>query len=108
MGISSVSHTLRNKSGEEEIRAMRKLVPKSDHIKNKDRQNPIAVLKISSIGVTGYLKEIVFIGHTVIPKTSKFTNNNKAGMHSNPIVLSVGSYGYRYMLNFNTKTILRT
>ena len=99
-------HTLRNKSGEEEIRAMRKLVPKCDHIKNKDRQDPIAVLKISSIGVTYYLKEIGFIGHTVIPETSKFTNNNKAGMHSNPIGLSVVSYGYIYMLNFNTKTIL--
>ena len=105
-GCLSFLHTLRNKSGEEEMRAMRKLVPKIDHVKNKDRQDPVAVLKISSTGVTDYLKEIGFIGHTVIPETSKFTNNNKAGMHFNPIGLSVPSYGYIHILNFDAKTKL--
>ena len=50
---------------------MRKLVPKNDHVKNKGRQNPVAVLKILSTGVTDYVKEIGFIGHTVIPETSQ-------------------------------------
>ena len=81
----SFLHTLRNKSGEEETGAMGKLVPRNDRVKNKDRQKPVAVLKNSSTGVTNYLKEIGFIGHIVIPETSKFTNNNKLGMHSNPI-----------------------
>ena len=49
---------------------------------------------------------MVFIGRTIITETSKFTQNNKFGMHSNPIILSVGSYGYKYMLNFDTKTKL--
>ena len=102
-GCLSFLQTLCNKSGEEGMRAMRKLVPKNDHIKNKDRQDPAAVLKISSTGVTNYLKEIGFIDHAVIPETSKFTNNNKVGMHSNRIGLSVGSYGYICMLNFDTK-----
>ena len=88
------------------LRAMRKLVPKNDHVKNKDRQDPVAVLKISSTSVTDYLKEIGFISHTVIPETSKFTNNNNIRMHSNPIGLLVGSYGYIYMLNFDMKTKL--
>ena len=76
----SFLHTLRNKSGEEETGAMKKLVPRNYHVKNKDRQNPVAVLKISNTGVRNYLKEIGFIGHTVVPETSKFTNNNKLGM----------------------------
>ena len=42
-GCLSFLHTLRNKSGEEKVRAMRKLVPKNDHVKNKDRQEPVAV-----------------------------------------------------------------
>ena len=88
------------------MRALRKSVPKNDHVKNKDRQDLAVVLKISSTGVTNYLREIGFIGHTVIPETSKFTNNNKVGMHSNPSGLLVGSYGHIYMLNFDTKTIL--
>ena len=99
-------HALGNKPGEEEMKAMRKLVPKNDHVKNKDRQDPAAVLKISSTSVTDYLKEIGFISHTVIPETSKFTNNNNIKMHSNPIGLLVGSYGYIYMLNFDMKTKL--
>ena len=40
------------------MRAMRKLVAKNGHVKNKDRQDSVAVLKISSTGVTVYLKEI--------------------------------------------------
>ena len=88
------------------LRAMRKLVPKNDHVKNKDRQDPVAVLKISSTGVTDHLKEIGFISHTVTPETPKLTNNSKVGMHSNPIGLSVCSYRYIYMLNFDTNTKL--
>ena len=59
-----------------------------------------------STSVTHYLIEIGFIGHTTIPETSKFTNNYKVGMHSNPISLSAGSYGYINLLNFDTKTKL--
>ena len=51
------------------MRAMRKSAPKNDHVKNKDRQDPAAVLKISSTGVADYLKEIGFTGHTVTPET---------------------------------------
>ena len=75
-------------TNQEKMRAIRKLVPKNDPVRNKDRQDPVAVLKLSSTGVTDYLKEIGFIGHTVIPETSKFTNNNKVRMHSNPTGLS--------------------
>ena len=76
----------------EEMRAMRKLVPKHDRVKNKDRQNPVKVLKISNNGVINYLKDIGLTGHTAIPETSKFTNNNKVGMYSNPVGLLIGSY----------------
>ena len=57
-GCLSFLHTLLNKPGEKEMRIMRKLVAKNDHVKNKDRQDSVAVLKISSTGVTFYLKEI--------------------------------------------------
>ena len=57
-GCLSFLHTLLNKPGEKEMRVMRKLVAKNDHVKNKDRQYSKAVLKISSTGVTVYLKEI--------------------------------------------------
>ena len=68
---------------------------KTVRVKNKDKRNPVKVLKISNNGVTNYLKNIGLIGHTAIPETSKFTNNNKVGMYSNPIGLLIGStYAY--------------
>lgn len=103
-GCLSFLHTLRNKSGVEEMRTLKTLLPKNDYVKNKDRQDPVAVLKISHIDVTDYLKDIGLVGHTIIPETSKFTNNNKVGMHPNPISLSIGPCGYIYVLNFDIKT----
>ena len=53
-GCLSLLHTLRNKSGEEEMKVMKNLITKNDYVKNKDRQDPVAVLKISHIDVTDY------------------------------------------------------
>ena len=35
---------------------MRELIPKDDHVYNKDRQNAVAIFKISDHHVTSHLK----------------------------------------------------
>ena len=61
---------------------MRKLMPKTDYVRNKDRQDPMSVLKLSQ-------PKIGYVGYTVIPKTIKFTDKNKVGMYPCPIGITV-------------------
>ena len=43
----SFLYMLRNSSDKEEMQIMRKLLPKNDYVRKKDRQDPIYVLKLS-------------------------------------------------------------
>ena len=52
----SFLYPLRNSSDKEEIQIMRKLPPKNDYVRNKDRRDPISVLELSLPKLTEYIE----------------------------------------------------
>ena len=40
------------------LQVMRKLLPKNDYVRNRDRQDPIAVLKLSHKDLVDHIKKI--------------------------------------------------
>lgn len=53
--------TLRNRSGNATKDRFRKLIPKNDHVKNKDRQDPSSFLTLSSNNLTDALEDMGFV-----------------------------------------------
>ena len=100
----SFLYTLRNSSDKEEMQIMRKLLPKNDYVWNKDLQGPIPVLKLSQPKLTEYIDKIGYVGHTVIPKSIKFSDKNKVGMYPCPISITVDEQCFLYFLSLDTKT----
>ena len=80
---------------------MKKLIPKNDYVRNKDRQDPIAVLKLSDDKLVNQLSKVGYIVHTIIPETTKYTKKNKVGMYTNPIDICIGPYGYLFMITYD-------
>ena len=62
---------------------MKKLITKNNYVRNKDRQDPTAVLKLSDDKLIEHLSSVGCVVHTIIPETTKFTENNKVGMYIN-------------------------
>ena len=85
---------MRNKSDIEEMKIMKNLTRKNDYVRNKDQQDPIAVLKLSDEKVIKHMKEIGFVVHTLIPESTKFVQKNKIGIFSDPLSLSLDPYGF--------------
>ena len=54
------------------MKIMKNLARKNDYVRNKDQQDPIAVLKLSDEKVIKHMKEIGFVVHTLIPESTKF------------------------------------
>lgn len=82
---------------------MRKLVQRNDHVKNKDRQDPVAVLTLCSEDLTSFLSNVGYVCHTIIPELDKFTENNRLGMYPSPISVAVGKYGWLLFLTWDSK-----
>ena len=100
----SFLYPLRNSSDKEEIQIMRKLPPKNDYVRNKDRRDPISVLELSLPKLTEYIEKIGYVGHTVIPETIKFTDKSKVGIYPCPIIITVDEQRFLYFLSLDTKT----
>lgn len=83
---------------------MRKFLPRNDHVRNKDRQDPTAVIKLTNPDFTKYLSTLDFVGQTIIPETDRFTERNKVGMYPNPISSATGPYGSLLLLTLDTGT----
>lgn len=96
--------TLRNKSDPSTKAKMRKLVPKNDYVRNKDRQDPMAVLKLTEENLTSFLESLDYVGHTIIPELDKYTEHNQVGMYPNPISITTGPFGSLLFLTFNSAT----
>ncbi len=60
--------TLRNRSDTATKDKFKKLIPKNDHVKNKNRQDPSAVLTLTSNKFTDELKNSGYVYHTIIPE----------------------------------------
>ena len=77
---------------------------KRDNVKNRDCQDPQAVVSIKSKWVIDYLSTIEFSATTVIPKASKCTNENHIGMYQDPIDICLSWYGWVYTFNYDSTT----
>ena len=104
-GCLAFLHTLRNKSTRDEMAEMKKLIPKNDYVRTKDRQDPIAVLKLSEDKLVDQLSKVGYIVHTIIPETSKYTEKNKVGMYTNPIGICICPYEYLFMIAYDNVII---
>ncbi len=84
-GNIGLLRTLLNRSDVNTKEQVRRLIKRNDHLKNKDRQDPSAVIALCSENLTGYLKTVVYVCHTIIPELDKFTNENRLGMYPLPV-----------------------
>lgn len=82
---------------------MKKLIPRNDHVKNKDCQDPSAVLTLRSDALTSFLSSVDYVCHTIIPDLDKFTDNNCLGMYPSPISVSVAKFGWLLFLSWESK-----
>ena len=99
----SLLRTLRNRSSFSTMSKMKKLIPRNDHVKNKDRQDPSAVLTLCSDALTSFLSSVDYVCHTLIPELDKFTDINRLGMYPSPISVSVAKYGWLLFLSWDRK-----
>lgn len=60
---------------------------------NKDRQDPVAVLKLTGENFTSFLETVDYVGHTIIPELDKYTEHNQVGMFPNSISVAIGPFG---------------
>ncbi|CAB4003668.1 Hypothetical predicted protein [Paramuricea clavata] len=88
----AVIRNLRNRSTDTVKQCIRKLIPKSDHVRNRDRQDPCAVLTLTNDSLLAYLSSLGLDCTTIIPETCKFTPDNRPGMYPKPISVALGSY----------------
>ena len=92
---------MRNRSDKATKDKFRKLIPKNDHVKNKDRQDPSAVLTLTSGRLTGELMNTGYVCHTIVPELDKYSADNQSGMYPSPIRVVVTSYGWIAFLSFD-------
>ena len=64
---------------------MRKFLPRNDHVRNKDRQDPAAVISLADEKLIEYLRPLNFVSHTVIPEMDHFIEHKSVEMYSHPI-----------------------
>ncbi len=102
-GNIGLLRTLRNRANCITMAKMRKLIPRNDHVKNLDRQDPSAVLALCSNELTSYLSNIGYVCHTIIPELDKFTDNNRLGMYPSPIAVFVAKFGWLVFLSWDNK-----
>ena len=95
--------TLRNRFTFDTMSKVRKLIPRNDHVKNKDRQDPSAVLTLCSDRLTSFLSSVGYVCHTLIPELDKFTDNNRLGMYPSPISVSIANFGWLLFLSWDSK-----
>ncbi len=92
-GNLAILRTLRNKSDPATKKIMRKLLPKNDYVRSKDRQDPVAVLKLTDEKLASFLETVGNVGHTIIPELDKYTEHNQVGTFPNPVSVAVGPFG---------------
>ena len=83
---------------------LRKLIPKNDYLKNKDRQDPSAVLALADRRVTQELTKVGYVCQTIIPELVRYSAHNRIGNFPLPISVAVASYGWLAFLSFDCKS----
>ena len=90
--------TLRNRSDRVTMELMKNFIPKNDHIKNKDRQDPSSVVTLTNLGLITYLQNVGLVVKTIIPELDEFSTDNVAGIYHHPFSICLGRYGTFYFL----------
>ena len=92
--------TLRNRSNKETNATLRKLTPKNDHVKNKDRQDPSSVLTLCNTKLTTELKDVGYVCHTIISELDRYSPDTQLGMFPKPISIAIPSSGWIAFLSY--------
>ena len=100
--------TLRNRSNKETKATLRKLTPKNDHVKNKDRQDPSSVLTLCNTKLTTELKDVSYVCHTIISELDRYSPDTQLGMFPKPISIAIPSSGWIAFLSYDVKSSLST
>ena len=103
-GNIGLLRTLRKRSDVNTKEQVRRLIKRNDHVKNKDRQDPSAVIALCNDKLTGYLRNVGYVCHTIIPELDKFTSDNRLGMYPLPVSVAVPKYGWILFLSFDSKS----
>lgn len=77
-------------------------------MKNKDRQDPSAVLTLTSNRLIDELQKSGYVCHTIVPELDKYSADNQCGMYPSPISVVIPCYGWIAFLSFDVKTALCT
>jgi len=97
--------TLRNRSNKETKDVFRKLIPKNDHVKNKDRQGLFSVLTLSNnTKLTAELKNAGYVCHMIIPELDKYSPDDQLGMIPSPISIAIQSFNWIAFLFYDVKS----
>ena len=102
--VSNAEKREGNKSDPTTKKTMCKLLPKNDHVHNKDRQDPVAVLKLTGENFTSFLGTVGYVGHTIIPKLDKYTEHNQVGMFPNSISMAIRPFGSLLFIHLDPAT----
>ena len=100
----AVLKTLRNKASPEVKETMGKFLPRNDHVRNKDRQDSAAVIRLANEKLIEYLQQLDFVSHTIILEMDHFTEHNRVGMYPHPINIAMGPFSSLLFLTLNQKT----
>ncbi len=102
-GNLSFYHTLRNKAEPPVRKVLKKYLPKNDHVRNRDRQDPTAVLRLCNAELCNYVADLGYVSQTVVPEMVRYTSSNRVGMHQNIASVAIGPNGYIIFLCFEEK-----
>ena len=79
-------------------------LPRNDHVRNKDRQDPAVVIRLADEKLIEYLQQPDFVSHTIILEMDPFTEHNRVGMYPHPINIAIGPFSSLLFLTLNQET----
>ena len=100
-GNLSLFYTLRNKADPVVKGDVKKYLPSNDYVRNRDRQDPTAVLKLCNPDLCNYVSNIGLVTQTLVPETVRYTVKNQRGAFPKIIDVSVGPNGYILFLTYD-------
>ena len=98
-GCLALLYTLRNKAEPEVRKTIKEFLKSNDYVRNRDRQDQTAVLKLCNKDLTEYITSIEYICHTIIPETVRFTTSNRLSTYPSISNICVGPHGYLFFSN---------
>ena len=82
-GCLALLYTLRNKAEPEVRKTIKKFLKSNDYVRNRDRQDLTAVLKLCNKDLTEHFTNIGYICHTIITETVRPTTSNRLNTYPN-------------------------